>query len=1172
MSLEHTADIKIQQAKEDLAEQYIADFKDELTGLKKMGISLVEKKMKTLLLQDDELTDNLDNYNLTRRQEQLAKLSPTLTDKVINFLKEKQKLLLKVQTQKQLEALKQWIDPATISEDQVNQSGDTQGDNTPQTPMDNNNPSDDIASEESPDNVHIIHPENPMVWVGILGAGAVGWVGQERRAHNRLWSRAEKLTDAISQKELKTSLQEIQKTLEAQTHNPRLLSFQKKNIEKTIKAFQEAEKHSDAVTDLTLRKKLTKTNKVSGVLFGKMSAKEIQILSKSMVTVVSDTTLLEQIAKTSDPAAIKSLLSSKGVKGMTDAMIESLARIDKVDDVTALTRVLSKGSEISSLAKAVRFAPLIDVAALGYDLYNWYGDNQEAESMRNDLRGSIASNRANFHLWASAVGAAAWIYAWLAASWPVGWIALGGVAVAEGAKISADRLYFDVQDFYGQDEVDFSIQSESQIDQAIVDAVAGGGRDHLSLNEEVCEFFGGIDKKKKMETLHDALWAKIFLDEKDDFPLIYEYIQIQAYKANLESYTPEQQQSIYEQTESFKTKQAEYEAERKNLDTIVATRMEYIDHFLPGGEKFARFTQEIKNNKPLATINTIVTQSKTYLEMKADPNTQATTIETYLAEKEKNLQGEDPQLFDQLAQLAQKEPFRYDEIIHHTRAFNAMNEETYRLEHESLFQVADYLLCWDEWYSAKHIHDRPLLTIENDYKGIEQTLTDITQGKALSFVPTGFTQEEIIYGLDTLQATDLAENYTDSLPQNILYRFFHEFHHYNGPNDIASLQQFALDDGGEKRNDTYGIYYNPEDKKWYINNDNTIDQPINLHDLESLSSETLMKQWFHEKPLWFDALTINPLTPLGVLRLQDQLLTGWSIVDSVIPDQKKDVIDGATETTDTNKIDELVNTFGVILTQEKSLHTPENQKKVSDQITSYIKNNAQTENYILLPHHLVAASTRAGLGEMQYWFFSLDAQGKILATTDTTHISLPLRLPNITKQYKNTQWKLQKIDASEEKQTAIEHIDTMTQAINTTMGELQLSERGKISYNPETCTLSSWGSEITCIYNEKKKMWVLGDEFPISYKEMKEAFWMANLVNRIRAYKKEHGDAVFQRWYMGVKDGLYNTATTPDTQILDPDTIDAHYAASFSKKWRETMVDYYNNLPAKVDNNIPATI
>ncbi|USN56274.1 MAG: hypothetical protein H6766_04325 [Candidatus Peribacteria bacterium] len=59
---------------------------------------------------------------------------------------------------------------------------------------------------------------------------------------------------------------------------------------------------------------------------------------------------------------------------------------------------------------------------------------------------------------------------------------------------------------------------------------------------------------------------------------------------------------------------------------------------------------------------------------------------------------------------------------------------------------------------------------------------------------------------------------------------------------------------------------------------------------------------------------------------------------------------------------------------------------------------------------------------------------------------------------------------------------------------------------------------------------------------------------------------------MGVKDGLYNTATTPDTQILDPDTIDSHYAASFSKKWRETMIDYYNNLPAKVDKAISENV
>ncbi|USN56272.1 MAG: hypothetical protein H6766_04315 [Candidatus Peribacteria bacterium] len=284
-----------------------------------------------------------------------------------------------------------------------------------------------------------------------------------------------------------------------------------------------------------------------------------------------------------------------------------------------------------------------------------------------------------------------------------------------------------MQDFYGQDEVDFATQEEIQVDQAILDAVAGGGRDNLSLNEGVCEFFGGIDKSKKMNTIQDALWAKIFLDEKDDFPLVYEYMQIQAYKANLESYTPEQQQSIHQQAKAFESKQTDYEAQRKNLDTIVATRMEYITPFLPGGNRFAEFTQNIKNSKGLAAINTIVAQSKTYLEMKADPNTQAQTVEAYLTEKETALQQENPHIFGELKKIADNNPQQYDEIIHHTRAFSMIDEGTYRAENTTLFTTADYLIRWDDWYQANHPHNRTTLTIENDYSGIEKTLTDLSQ-------------------------------------------------------------------------------------------------------------------------------------------------------------------------------------------------------------------------------------------------------------------------------------------------------------------------------------------------------------------------------------------------------------------------------------------------------------
>ncbi|USN56273.1 MAG: hypothetical protein H6766_04320 [Candidatus Peribacteria bacterium] len=70
-----------------------------------------------------------------------------------------------------------------------------------------------------------------------------------------------------------------------------------------------------------------------------------------------------------------------------------------------------------------------------------------------------------------------------------------------------------------------------------------------------------------------------------------------------------------------------------------------------------------------------------------------------------------------------------------------------------------------------------------------------------------------------------------------MYRFLREFCHYTGHNDMIEMQQFAEDDGGEARNDARGIYYDPAEKQWFINDDNARDWPVNLHDMETMTPE-----------------------------------------------------------------------------------------------------------------------------------------------------------------------------------------------------------------------------------------------------------------------------------------------------------------------------------------------
>jgi hypothetical protein len=121
------------QMKSDLADTYLKEFstKKDLNMLQKTAVSFFEKKMKELLLRDTELTDNLDDYNLTWLQQKIAKMSPKTTDIVIQFLKEKQKQLLIAQTKEDLENLKNGI--VLTPKPVIDEKADVQNEPVPQS-------------------------------------------------------------------------------------------------------------------------------------------------------------------------------------------------------------------------------------------------------------------------------------------------------------------------------------------------------------------------------------------------------------------------------------------------------------------------------------------------------------------------------------------------------------------------------------------------------------------------------------------------------------------------------------------------------------------------------------------------------------------------------------------------------------------------------------------------------------------------------------------------------------------------------------------------------------------------------------------------------------------------------------------------------------------------------
>lgn len=185
-----------------------------------------------------------------------------------------------------------------------------------------------------------------------------------------------------------------------------------------------------------------------------------------------------------------------------------------------------------------------------------------------------------------------------------------------------------------------------------------------------------------------------------------------------------------------------------------------------------------------------------------------------------------------------------------------------------------------------------------------------------------------------------------------------ELYGYTGGNDIRALQAYFADTGDSKKKNALGIYFNIEKQQWKVNEDYAKDRTIDLHDLEKFSVDEVMYRWF----------------PMLVLQ------------------QTPDAIDTATESADDILNTEFVAKIRALVTEEKARISEKNKTVVQNNIRQYLTDHA-TSGYVQLPFYLVEQAHRAGLGEFQYFYFSLDAQKTISALARHEYVSKQISLP-----------------------------------------------------------------------------------------------------------------------------------------------------------------------------------
>ncbi len=169
------------------------------------------------------------------------------------------------------------------------------------------------------------------------------------------------------------------------------------------------------------------------------------------------------------PEEITFLLKQHNIPHISEEVIKSLSAAKNIDEFKGMTQVLKHGTKANRIFQTLAGAMVIDVACFGLDVWMYLETQKEADLIAkvNEIRAKNKRNQANTQLWigAGSVVAEAAIIAWAvsagtAVGGPFGTLvglAVGGVTAA--ASMGIDSLYFDVHDFYTQNQEDFLRQS-----------------------------------------------------------------------------------------------------------------------------------------------------------------------------------------------------------------------------------------------------------------------------------------------------------------------------------------------------------------------------------------------------------------------------------------------------------------------------------------------------------------------------------------------------------------------------------------------------------------------------------------------------------------------------------------------------------------------------------------
>ncbi len=919
----------VDQLKQEISEQYIKDFKKELWWLKSLALLPIENKVKKILVWEIDLPDKFDEVKEFWWWKDIINfVSPETARKILEFMKEKRLEIEKRRTEEELQNLKNeilWLPSQNEQQETPSQWWDQQ-DNHQQ--WGEQQESQDQQPEHEWDNEN--DTNSAVAWA--VASWAWFW------ATMAMWKLSEsanyrKLAEWLDATKVRWTIESGIASLEKYKNNIgelRLSKHQIKTIDNHISKLKDWLKDiwDDSIELLKtwweLDNKLPR-RVVESAWISQSQILKLEKISDKMSEVINAANA-EWLPEEEIVKRLENLLKENDVTWISDDVLRSLAKAKNATEIKKMTKILRYGSRINRFIQTLAGAMLIDVACLWLDVWVYLETQKEAELIAkvNEVRADNKRNQAAWQLgiWIWSVVVEWWLILACTLVWTwTGWwvwalIWLAVWAIATWASLWVDTYYFDVQDFYLQNKEDFIREKKSKINQAILQWIHNKKNWNISLNEMIW----APDKETKEQSLRDACWSMIFLDEIQDGKFSY-------YTPFLEYATSGKKKEDYVATLTEEQKK-QFEEERKKLEAQITLRMEYVEKNF----EWSQIIDALKAWKWMDSLNTLFTGSRIYAEMKTEGKwNERTAFETNLRRYKSEYFSEfSSEKLGKLEKLKQDYPLLFQELMVTASLSSLLGEDE---ENSNYTENVKLVKKYQDWLKLTQTDKEKIaMEIPDTHKNVNFIEKFLEVDFDITKVQFGSVDEERLKWLIGLNEERYWEIETSDDPfQNTLYRLAKELFGYTGKNTKEWVMEFY----SEADWNVHGIYYKDA---WIINNDWAKDSEVKwaVWKWKVFNSQAEVDAYINE--------------------FMSKNMTG-------------DSIDTATESVDTYLQKEFETKFRAILKEELLPRTRQNQEKIKKDISDFVKAQSKNGEYIELPYFMIIQARKAGLWDLQRQFF-----------------------------------------------------------------------------------------------------------------------------------------------------------------------------------------------------------